>query len=364
MSDPIAIRAVSDLARAQEVLDGPLRFGKDFADLMLCIQHDRERGWHVPEIIPYGPLSLSPAAKVLHYALEVFEGCKAYRWADDRVVLFRPELNARRLNTSSERLCLPQIPEDLYLNSLKCFVDSIRAWVPRAPGSSLYLRPTLIATEASVGLNFSQTHLFFVIASPVGPFFTSGFDPVAIKIEETQVRASAGGVGFAKTGANYAASLSATAQAKAEGFQQVLWLDAQHKKFIEELTGANIFLVFEDKTLVTPPLEGTILPGITRRSILTLASNLDLQVEVRRVTVDELLEGLKSGAITEIFATGTAAVITAIGEIGWKGERLDVGDGKTGRQTQRLYDMLTGIQYGAQPDPFGWMHTVPQSAPV
>lgn len=355
----IRIEARSDRERARRALDGPLGFGKVFADLMVRIPHTPEEGWHDPAVVPFGPLPLSPAAKVLHYSQEVFEGHKVYRQVSGEIALFRPELNARRFAASATRLRMPALPEELHLEAMETLADLLRDWVPFEPGSSLYLRPTLIGVDEELGVGPSRRHLYFLIASPVGAYFPRGFSPVSILVEEEQVRAAPGGVGWVKTGGNYVAGLDGQERAREAGYDQILWLDALEHRYLEELNAMNIFLVKEGR-LVTPPLGGTILPGITRRSLLEMAPDLGLQAEERPVAIESLLEGLASGRVSEIFAAGTAAVVTPVGALGFRGERILVGEGEPGPVARRLYEAVTAIQYGRGPDEREWMRLVPR----
>jgi branched-chain amino acid aminotransferase len=356
-----AIRGRSDPEAARHALAGPLPFGRVFADLMVQIRHTEQQGWQDAAVVPFGPLSLSPAAKVLHYSAEIFEGHKAYRLADGRVALFRPELNARRLNASARRLRLPEIPEALQLRAVQALVHEVRAWVPSAPDTALYLRPTLIGTEAALGVGPAAEHLYYVIAAPVGSYFGNGFASVAIRVEETRVRAAPGGMGAAKTGGNYAAGVEAQQCALEAGFDQVLWLDARERRYVEELSAMNLFVV-QDGVLVTPPLSDTILAGITRQSILELAPELGLRVAERPLAIDDLVAGLRSGRVSEVFAVGTAAVVTPVGTLGYQGQRVTVADGQPGPAVRTIREALTGLQYGRRPDLHGWMRIVEDPA--
>ena len=334
-----------------------LGFGQIFTNRMLTALWDVRQGWHDARIVPYGPIALDPAAKVYHYGQEVFEGLKAYRWEDGRVVLFRPGMNAARFNRSAARLALPEVPERLFLEGIDALVGLERDWIPSAAGTSLYIRPTLIAVEPTLGVRPSEQCLFFVILSPVGAYYAAGFHPVSILVEDHYVRAVPGGTGEAKTGGNYAASLLAGRKAKEQGFEQVLWLDAIHRRFVEEVGAMNIFFVVGER-LVTPRLTGSFLAGVTRDSVLALAPTLGYAVEEGTVAIDELLADIRAGRVTEAFGTGTAAVVSPVGVLGYKGEEIVVGDGGVGPVTRRLYDTLTGIQYGRLPDPFGWVRRV------
>jgi branched-chain amino acid aminotransferase len=335
-----------------------LGFGQIFTDRMLTARWDARAGWHDAQIAPYGPLALDPAAKVYHYAQEVFEGLKAYRWPDGRVVLFRPRMNAARLNRSAARLALPEVPEGLFLEGIDTLVRLERDWIPAAAGTALYIRPTLIAVEPTLGVRPSEECLFFVILSPVGAYYAAGFHPVRILVEDHYVRAVPGGTGAAKTGGNYAASLIAGLKAKERGFEQVLWLDGAQHRFVEEVGAMNIFFVVEG-LLVTPPLSDSFLAGVTRDSVIELAGTLGIGVEERPVDIHDLLAGVRSGQVSEAFGTGTAAVVSPVGVLGYRDETFTVGAGGVGPVTQRLYDTLTGIQRGLHPDRFGWLHEVP-----
>lgn len=354
----IRIEPLPEGRRAQVPSDpAALGFGKFFADRMLSAAWVEGEGWREPRIGPYQPLVLDPSAAVFHYGQEVFEGLKAYRWADGGIRLFRPEMNAARLNRSALRLVLPEVPQELFLDGIAQLVGLERDWVPAAAGASLYVRPTLIAVDRYLGVKPAAECLFFVILSPVGAYYAAGFNPVRILVEDHYVRAVPGGTGEAKTGGNYAASLAAGLKARKLGFEQVLWLDALQRRFVEEVGAMNIFFVAGGR-LVTPRLTGSFLAGVTRDSVLALAPNLGLAVEERAVAIDELLADVRAGRVSEAFGTGTAAVVSPVGVLGYKGEEFTVGDGGVGPVTRRLYETLTGIQYGRQPDPFGWMRRV------
>ena len=358
MNFDIRVDAASDPARAAETLAKPLSFGTTFADLMVVAKHTKDRGWHDAAIVPFAPLSLSPAAKVLHYGLEIFEGHKAYRWDNGEVALFRPDSNAERLNASATRMRLPTVPIDLQRNATLRLIDLLRDWVPNVPGSSLYVRPMLIATDPALGVVPAATHMYLILAALAGPYFAGGFSGISIVTETLQPRAVPGGIGEAKTGANYAAGMDAKARAKEAGFDEVLFLDAIEHRYLEELSGMNVFVVEEGKRLITPPLGGTILRGITRRSILELASDLDLDTEERPIAVDDVVRGIDDGTITEMMAVGTAAVVTPIGHLTLRDKRHTLGDGTPGPGARRVYDAITGIQYGRLPDRREWMRVV------
>jgi branched-chain amino acid aminotransferase len=324
---------------------------------MLLIEWRAGQGWRDARIQPYAPFKLDPACMVFHYAQEIFEGLKAYKWADGRVALFRPEMNARRFNQSAERLCMPAIPEELFLKGIEKLVALEQDWIPTAPGTSLYVRPVMIAVEPVLGVKPSDHYYFYVILSPVGAYYATGFNPVSILVEDHYVRAVPGGTGEAKTGGNYASSLKAGLQAKKMGFDQVLWLDGREQRYIDEVGAMNMFFVYGRK-IVTSPLTGSILPGVTRDSVLKLAPTLGYEVEERLIDVNVLKADIKTGWVTEAFGSGTAAVITPVCKLNYKNSTLPLGNGNVGEVTQQLYDSLTGIQTGKSEDTFGWIKFV------
>lgn len=330
-----------------------LVFGKTFTDHMFLMNYDAGKGWHSPRIEPYAPLSLEPSCMVFHYAQEVFEGMKAYRDPDGGVRLFRPMNNVERLNNSCERLCIPKLPEDLTLEGIKTLVRLEERWVPSAEGTSLYIRPFVIATDASLGVHASHSYLFCVICCPVGAYYKEGLQPVKIYVEDEDVRAVRGGTGFTKCGGNYAASIRAGERAEEKGFSQVLWLDGVERKYIEEVGAMNVLFKIDGK-VVTPKLNGSILPGITRRSCLELLRDWGYVVEERLVTAEELFEAAKAGKLEEAWGSGTAAVISPIGVLAWEDQQVTINGGKIGDLSQKLYDTLTGIQWGKEADPYGW----------
>ena len=336
---------------------GPLGFGKIFTDHMFVMNYTEGKGWHDPRIVPFGDISLSPAAMVLHYGQEMFEGLKAYRGDNGEVYLFRPDMNAKRANNSNERLCIPKIPEEDFVQAVKAVVDVDRDWVPYDEGTSLYIRPFVISTDPHLGVAPSKTYLFLIILSPSGAYYESGLEPVGIWIEDEYVRAVRGGMGYAKTGGNYAASLAAQVKAHDSGYSQALWLDGVERKYIEEVGSMNIMFKINGR-VVTPMLNGSILPGITRDSILHVCRDWGYEVEERRISVDELIEAAHSGALEEVFGTGTAAVVSPVGKLRYKDDVIEIGGGKIGELTQKLYDELTGIQWGRKSDPYGWRVTV------
>ena len=334
--------------------ESQLGFGKQFTDRMLVMEYAVGTGWHSARIQPYGPLSLDPACAVLHYAQEIFEGLKAFRRDDGRIALFRAIDNVRRFNRSAVRMCMPEVDEAFFLDVIRQLVRLEADWVPRSAGTSLYIRPTMIATDPYLGVKPSDTYLCYVILSPVGAYYKGGFSPVKIWISDEYVRAALGGTGEAKTGGNYAASLRASMDAAARGFDQVLWLDAEQRKYVEEVGSMNMCFVVDGK-VVTSPLRGTILDGVTRRSILTLVRDLGMDVEERALTVDEIFDTIAAGRMTEAFGTGTAAVVSPVGQFTYRDRTATLGSGQVGQLTLRLYDTLTGIQYGRRPDPHGWV---------
>lgn len=330
-----------------------LKFGKVFTDHMFLLNYETGKGWHDPRIVPYAPLQLEPSCMVFHYAQEVFEGMKAYRTPDGGVQLFRPYDNARRMNDSCERLCIPQIPEDLFVEGVKTLVKVEADWVPTEPDTSLYIRPFVIATDASLGVHASHTYLFCVICCPVGAYYAEGINPVKIYVESQDVRAVKGGTGYTKCGGNYAASIRAGERAEQNGYAQVLWLDGVERKYIEEVGSMNVLFKIDGK-VVTPKLTGSVLPGITRRSCLDLLRGWGYEVEERLISAQELFDAADAGKLEEAWGSGTAAVISPVGEMGWEDRHVVINGGKIGELTQRLYDTLTGIQWGKQPDPYGW----------
>ena len=328
-------------------------FGRIFTDHMFVMNYETGKGWFDPRIIPYQNLSLSPASMVFHYGQEMFEGLKAYKGDDGKAYLFRPDMNAKRTNKTNERLVIPEIPEEDFVQAIKELVAVDQDWIPTEPGTSLYIRPFIIATDDFLGVAPSNTYLFLVILSPSGAYYESGLDPVGIWIEDEYVRAVRGGMGFAKTGGNYAASLIAQVKAHDADYAQVLWLDGVERKYIEEVGSMNIFFVIDD-VVVTPMLNGSILPGITRDSTLFLCKQWGLKTEERKVSVDELIAAQKEGRLKEVFGTGTAAVISPVGKLRYEDEVFTIGDGGIGPITQKLYDTITGIQTGKLPDEYGW----------
>ncbi|QQG65250.1 branched-chain amino acid aminotransferase [Desulfobulbus oligotrophicus] len=330
-----------------------LGFGQFFTDHMFTMRWNRQEGWHDAAIEPYQAFALDPAAMVFHYGQAIFEGMKAYRGPDNQIFLFRPMDNFIRMNESAQRMCMPRFPLDRVLQALRALVYLDQDWVPRTPGATLYIRPTMIATEPALGLRAAENYLFFIICCPVGAYYSEGFAPTTIYVEGDYVRSVPGGVGNAKTSGNYAASLKAQSAAQAKGFTQVLWLDAVERRYIEEVGTSNIFFLI-DGELITPPLEGSILPGITRDSVLQLARDWGYRVSERRLTIDEVIEAGEKGTLQESFGTGTAAVISPVGELFYQDERIRINNGTAGELSTRLFEELQAIQFGTREDPHKW----------
>jgi len=345
----------------ENILAAP-SFGEVFTDHMVTIRWDDGRGWHDARLEPYGPFTLDPATSVFHYAQEIFEGLKAYRTGTDAIVAFRPQANAGRFNRTAARMAMPELPAELFLKSLELLVAQDRDWVPTAPEHSLYLRPFMIATQRGLGVNRpSRSYLFCVIASPVASYFREGIHPVTVWLSEEYSRAAPGGTGEAKCGGNYAASFAGQQQAVAHGCDQVVWLDALEHRLVEEMGGMNLFFVYGSgphARLVTPALTGTLLPGVTRDTLLKLGPDLGIPAEEGAVSAVQWQEGSATGELTEVFACGTAAVITPVGRVKGPGGEWTVGDGTPGPVTMRLREELLGIQYGDRPDPYGWVHKI------
>lgn len=334
-------------------------FGSTFSNRMYTRRYDANKGgWQEAEIGPYGPFSLDPATAVFHYGQEIFEGTKAYRRADGNVNLFRPWENAKRFNISAERMCMAQVDPEEHLTAITTLVEMEAEWVPDQDGSSLYIRPFMIATDPALGVHASKTYIHSIICGPVGAYFASGFNPVAVYISDEYIRSSKGGVGSAKTGGNYAASLYVSEQVKALGYSQVLWLDAAERKYVEEVGAMNIAFVYEGKRIVTPKLSDSILHGITRDSVLKMAPDLGYTVEETRIDINEALAAIESGEITEVFGMGTAAVIAPVGKFGYRDKEYIVNNNESGPVATHLFKSLTDIQYGRVPDPYGWTHTI------
>jgi branched-chain amino acid aminotransferase len=333
-----------------------LGFGTLFTDHMFNMDYDPDRGWHSPRIEPYGPIAMEPSTMVLHYGQGVFEGLKAYR-TDGGIQLFRPQENLKRLNNSCRMLCIPEFDESFLLQALKKLLQIEKEWVPNAPETSLYIRPTIVAMDPYLGVRASHTYRFFIILSPVGAYYPEGFNPVKIQVTREHVRAVRGGVGEAKTLGNYAASLLAGDKAHQAGYTQVLWLDGVELKYVEEVGSMNIFFVIGDE-LVTPALNGSILPGITRDSVLALGRKWGLTVSERLISIDEVVTAHENGQLKEIFGSGTAAVISPVGELNYDGRSFAIGGNQVGPLAQKFYKAITEIQYGAVDDTMGWVETV------
>ena len=340
-------------APKQKPDENNLGFGKIFTDHMFIMNYTEGQGWHDPRIVPYGNLTLSPACMVFHYGQEMFEGLKAYKGADGEVRLFRPEMNAKRTNDTNKRLCIPELPVEDFVQAVSEVVRVDKDWIPSAPGTSLYIRPFIIATDDFLGVAPSKTYLFIVILSPSGAYYSSGLAPVGIWIEDEYVRAVKGGMGFAKTGGNYAASLAAQVKAHDDGYSQVLWLDGVERKYIEEVGAMNIFFKING-TIVTPMLNGSILPGITRMSCIELLKSWGYKVNEGKLAIDTVMEAGRDGSLEEVFGTGTAAVISPVGSLMYEQEVVTVNNFEIGELTQRLYDTLTGMQFGKLEDTMGW----------
>lgn len=339
--------------RAELLKEDP-GFGRVFTDHMVTVRYTEGRGWHDARIVPRAALVLDPSAMVFHYGQEIFEGLKAYRLPDGGAALFRPDANARRFRRSAERLAMAQLPEEIFVESVRALVRTDREWIPEIDGGSLYLRPFMVATEVALGVKPAAEYLYCVIASATGNYFKGGARPVSIWISESFTRAARGGTGEAKCGGNYAASLSAQAEAYAEGCDQVVFLDAVEHRWVEELGGMNVFFVFADGSLQTPPLTGTILPGVTRDSLITLARDMGLTVREEPYAIDQWEADAASGRLTEAFACGTAAVVTAIGRVRGRNRSITIGNGEAGPTTERLKTLLVDIQRGRAPDRFNW----------
>ena len=345
--------------KAKPADESNLGFGKRFTDHMFLLNYSQEKGWYDARIAPYGPLSMDPASMVLHYGQEIFEGTKCYRAQDGNLQLFRPRDNFCRMDKSAKRMCMADLDIDLCMAGLYKLLQVEKDWVPHSKGTSLYIRPFIIATDPFLGVHPSHTYLFCIILSPSGAYYPGGLAPIGIYVEDEYVRAVRGGIGYAKTGGNYAASILAAKMAEDKGYVQVLWLDGVERKYVEEVGAMNMMFVYGDK-IVTPELNGSILPGITRDSILKLAVTLGYKVEEGRLAIEEIYEDVKAGRLTEAFGTGTAAVVSPVGELCYKGEKATIGNGGIGCVTQKLYDTLTGIQLGLLPDPFGWVVKLPE----
>ena len=350
-----------EFVKAETLKDKPdwnnLGFGKYFTDYMFEMDYTDEKGWHNFKIVPFAPIALNPTAFVLHYGQEVFEGLKAYRSREGKVLLFRPEKNARRLQTSCQRLCMATVPEELFLEAVETLVAHEKDWIPQGEGTSLYIRPFLFATESGVGVHPSNSYKFMIVLSPVGAYYPEGVNPVKIYVEDQYVRAVQGGTGDIKCGGNYASSLIAQRKAQKLGYTQVLWLDGKEKKYVEEVGTMNAFFKI-DGEIYTAPLDGSILPGITRASCIELLKDWGLEVNEKQISIGDLMKAGKEGRLQEAWGTGTAAVISPIGELNYKGVIVKINSFKTGEVTEKLYNVLTGIQWGKLEDSKNWTKVV------
>lgn len=340
--------------KAKPVDEAKLGFGHVFTDHMFIMDYNTGKGWHSPRIVPHGPITLDPAALCLHYGQEVFEGMKAYRTAEGKIQLFRPQENFKRLNSSNERLVIPQIDEKLALECLIELVKLEKDWVPRSEGASLYIRPYIIATDPYLGVRPGDQYMFMIILSPSGPYYSTGLNPVGIYVESKYVRAVKGGMGYVKTGGNYAASLIGQDEAHKQNYAQVLWLDGIENKYVEEVGAMNIFFRIGDE-VVTPELQGSVLPGITRKSAIELCTSWGYKVSERRISIQEVADAYRSGELKEIFGTGTAAVISPVGHLKWNDMVMEINSNQIGELSRKLYDTMTGIQWGKLPDTFDWI---------
>jgi branched-chain amino acid aminotransferase len=333
--------------------ESKLGFGKIFTDHFFTMKYHVDRGWYDAMIEPYRLISLEPTAMCLHYGQEIFEGLKAYRGKDNKIYLFRPYENIKRMNASAERLCMPKVDPELFMNALKKLVLIEKDWIPRTRGASLYIRPTMIATEAALGVHNANEYLFFIVVGPVGVYYPQGFSPTSMYVTDDYVRAVRGGIGYIKAAGNYAASLLASKLAMEKGFTQVLWLDAIERKYIEEVGTSNVFFIIGDE-LITPPLRGSILPGVTRDSVIQIAKSWNIPVLERPISIDEIIDASASGKLKEAFASGTAAIVSPIGKISYREREIIINEGKTGNLSEKLYNEILQIQYGEKDDPFGW----------
>ena len=349
--------ATPDKMKSKPADESQLSFGDITTDHIFLMDYDVSKGWFNPRIEPYGPLTIDPAAMSLHYGQEIFEGLKAYGIADGGIGLFRAKENFERLNRSAERLCMPVVDIPVAMEGMKQLILQDKDWIPRSAGTSLYIRPTMIATEPHLGVRPSNTYVFFIIIGPVGAYYKEGLNPVKIYVEDFFVRAAIGGTGEAKTAGNYAASLLAAEQAKDKGFTQVLWLDAAERKYIEEVGTMNMFFRIDDE-VITAPLNGSVLPGVTRDSVIRIVKDWGLKMTERSLAIDEVIAAAEDGRLQEAFGTGTAAVISPVGQITFKGHDYVVAGGRKGELSQKLYDEIVAIQYGQKPDPYGWVSRI------
>ena len=334
--------------------ESKLGFGKIFSDHMFVMDYSPEQGWHDARVVPYAPFQMDPACVVFHYAQELFEGLKAYRAESGRIQLFRPDCNGQRMQDSSERMCIPTIPVDDFVQAVKALVEVDKDWVPHSDGTSLYIRPFVIATDVGMGVHASHNYTFCIICAPSGAYYAEGLDPIRIYVEDEYIRAAPGLTGFTKCGGNYAASLKAGALAEEKGFAQVLWLDGVEKKYVEEVGATNIMFKIDGK-IYTAACSGTVLPGVTRRSCIELLKDWGYEVIEGKLAIEDVMKAGHEGRLEEVFGTGTAAVVSPVKELDWKGDKVFINDGKIGDVTQKLYDTMTGIQWGRLPDEKGWV---------
>lgn len=354
----ISIESIPENKLKEKILnENELGFGQYFTDRMFTVSYKKD-GWEDPQIIQYGPLDLEPSAICLQYSQAIFEGQKAYRTSEGKLNLFRPEKNVQRFNNSAKRMAMPEISSEVYLTGLKTLLDLERKWVPKSIGSSLYIRPTMIGTEGRLGVVPSKEYLFYIILSPVGPYFPEGFKPIKIWVSESYIRAAPGGTGYAKTGGNYGATLLIGKNSLKKGYSQVLWLDAVHRKYVEEVGAMNIFFVYDDEIYTAPLSSGTILPGITRESVIQLAKDLGYSIKEEALSMDTIVEGIKDGRLQECFGAGTAASIAPVGCLRYRGKDQIINKFQIGEISQKLYDKLIKIQYGLTEDPYGWIVSI------
>ena len=340
--------------KAKPADESKLGFGKIFTDHMFLMDYTKGQGWHDARIVPYQPFQMDPACVVLHYAQEIFEGMKAYRSMDNTIQLFRPECNGQRMQDSADRLCIPKIPVEDFVQAVKTLVEVDKDWVPHSDGASLYIRPFVFASDVGMGVHASRNYVFCIICAPSGAYYAEGINPVRIYVEDEYIRAAPGLTGFTKCGGNYAASIKAGEMAEEQGFAQVLWLDGVEKKYVEEVGSMNIMFKIDGK-IYTAPCTGTVLPGVTRRSIIELLRDWGYEVCEEHVAIADIMKAGHDGKLEEVFGTGTAAVVSPVKELDWKGDKVFISDGKIGELTQKLYDTLTGIQWGKIPDTKGWI---------
>ena len=334
--------------------ESKLGFGKIFTDHMFLMDYDKGRGWHDPRIVPYGPFELDPSTQVLHYAQEAFEGMKAYRTKDNTIQLFRPDCNAQRFQDSCDRLCIPQIPQEDFIQAVKAVVEVDKAWVPHTVGASLYIRPFVFATGVGLGVHASESYTFCIILAPSGAYYSTGLAPVKIYVEDQYIRAAPGLTGFAKCGGNYAASIKSGELAEEAGYSQVLWLDGVEKKYVEEVGSMNIMFKI-DGEIYTAACTGTVLPGVTRRSVIELCKDWGYKVHEGKFAIADIMKDAQEGKVEEVFGCGTAAVISPVGVLKWEDDVEVINDNKTGPLSQKLYDTMTGMQWGTLPDTKGWV---------